>query len=113
MIVACISLCMACLQVFAQDLETAQDTSWKKTYRAVATKENDLVHTKLVASFNYEKSQMNGEVWLQLHPHFYATNQLTLDAKGMNIHSVAMVVNGTNKALQYSYDSLLLNITLD
>ena len=113
MIVACISLCMACLQVFAQDLETAQDTSWKKTYRAVATKENDLVHTKLVASFNYEKSQMNGEVWLQLHPHFYATNQLILDAKGMDIHSVAMVVNGTNKALQYSYDSLLLTITLD
>jgi aminopeptidase N len=113
MIVACISLCMASLQVFAQDLETAQDTSWKKTYRAVATKENDLVHTKLVASFNYEKSQMNGEVWLQLHPHFYATNQLILDAKGMEIHSVAMVVNGTNKALQYSYDSLLLTITLD
>ncbi len=113
MIVACISLCMACLQVFAQDLETAQDTSWKKTYRAVATKENDLVHTKLVASFNYEKSQMNGEVWLQLHPHFYATNQLILDAKGMDIHSVAMVVNGTKKALQYSYDSLLLTITLD
>jgi aminopeptidase N len=104
---------MASLQVFAQDLETAQDTSWKKTYRAVATKENDLVHTKLVASFNYEKSQMNGEVWLQLHPHFYATNQLILDAKGMEIHSVAMVVNGTNKALQYSYDSLLLTITLD
>ncbi len=113
MIVASISLCFICLQVFAQDLETAQDSSWKKTYRAVATKENDLVHTKLVASFNYEKSQMNGEVWLQLRPHFYATNQLILDAKGMDIHSVAMVVNGNNKALQYSYDSLLLTINLD
>jgi aminopeptidase N len=113
MIVASISLCFICLQVFAQDLETAQDSSWKKTYRAVATKENDLVHTKLVASFNYEKSQMNGEVWLQLRPHFYATNQLILDAKGMDIHSVAMVLNGNNKALQYSYDSLLLTINLD
>jgi aminopeptidase N len=99
--------------MFAQETENANDTSWKKTYRAFATKENDLIHTKLVASFNYTKSQLNGEVWLQCHPHFYATNTLQLDAKSMDIHNVSIVQNGVNKALHYTYDSMLLTITLD
>jgi aminopeptidase N len=97
----------------AQVDENAVDTSWKKEYRAFPTKENDLIHTKLVAGFDYTKSQLNGEVWLQLRPHFYATGTLTLDAKGMEIHQVALVVNGGNKKLEYQYDGLFLNIQLD
>jgi aminopeptidase N len=89
------------------------DTNWKREYRAFPTKENDLIHTKLVAGFDYTKSQLNGEVWLQLHPHFYATNTLTLDAKGMDIHQVALVLKGSNKKLEYQYDGLFLNIQLD
>ncbi|MEY4280651.1 MAG: hypothetical protein RLZ39_63 [Bacteroidota bacterium] len=113
MILASIGLCVLSLNVFAQETANTNDSSWKKIYRATAAKENDLTHTKLVASFNYAKSQLNGEVWLQLHPHFYATNQLELDAKGMDIHTVAVVANGVNKLLAYKYDSLLLHITLD
>ena len=101
------------MNIFAQEENTIEDTSWKKEYRAFATKENDLVHTKLVAHFDYTKSQLNGEVWLQLHPHFYATNTLTLDAKGMDIHEVAIVKNNKNNILKYSYDGLLLKINLD
>ena len=63
-------------QALAQNNAQQEDSSWKKTYRAVATKTNNLRHTKLVANFNYEKAQMNGEVWLKLHPHFDPTNQL-------------------------------------
>ena len=77
-----------------------EDTSWKTNYRSFATKENDLVHTKLVANFNYTQSQLNGEVWLQLRPHFYATTQLVLDAKGMDIHNVSIVKNETKNALK-------------
>lgn len=89
------------------------DSSWKQTYRAVATKINNLKHTKLVASFNYEKSQMNGEVWLKLQPHFYPTKNLVLDAKAMDIKEVALM-NGTAKTkLSYTYDSLQLHIDLD
>ena len=89
------------------------DSSWKQTYRAVATKTNNLKHTKLVASFNYEKSQMNGEVWLKLQPHFYPTKTLVLDAKAMDIKEVALM-NGTAKTkLSYTYDSLQLQIDLD
>ena len=97
----------------AQTKTEQVDSSWKQTYRAVATKTNNLKHTKLVASFNYEKSQMNGEVWLKLQPHFYPTKTLVLDAKAMDIKEVALM-NGTAKTkLSYTYDSLQLQIDLD
>ena len=96
-----------------QDFKELEDTSWKKNYRSFSEKENDLVHTKLVANFDYTKSQLNGEVWLELHPHFYATSQLILDAKGMDIHNVSMVFKENKKSLKYTYDGLLLKIDLD
>ena len=97
----------------AQTKTEQVDSSWKQTYRAVATKTNNLKHTKLVASFNYEKSQMNGEVWLKFQPHFYPTKKLVLDAKAMDIKEVALM-NGTLKTkLSYTYDSLQLHIDLD
>ncbi len=86
---------------------------WKKIYRSFPTKINDLVHTKLDAKFDYSKSYLNGKVWLTLKPHFYATDSLQLDAKGMNIHTVAMVKAGKNIPLKYSYDSMFLSIQLD
>jgi aminopeptidase N len=68
----------------------------------------------LQAKFDYENSQLKGKVWLTLKPHFYATNTLRLDAKGMDINEVAIVKNGKNTALAYNYDDgLNLNITLD
>ncbi len=90
-----------------------EDTSWKTNYRSFATKENDLVHTKLVANFDYGQSQLNGEVWLQLRPHFYATAQLILDAKGMDIHQVSIIKNQTKKVLKYNYDGKVMSIDLD
>ncbi len=97
----------------AQTKTEQVDSSWKQNYRAVATKTNNLKHTKLVASFNYEKSQMNGEVWLKFQPHFYPTKNLVLDAKAMDIKEVALM-NGTAKTkLSYTYDSLQLHIDLD
>jgi aminopeptidase N len=98
----------------AQTTKTEQvDSSWKQTYRAVATKTNNLKHTKLVASFNYEKSQMNGEVWLKLQPHFYPTKTLVLDAKAMDIKEIALMNGAAKTKLSYTYDSLQLHIDLD
>ena len=82
-------------------------------YRATAERINDLVHTKLDAKFDYSKSQLNGKVWITLKPHFYPTDSLSLDAKGMDIHSIAIVKNGKNAALKYDYDGMLLDISLD
>ncbi len=111
-------LCSSLLQPLSHDLlaqsnEVLVDTSWKNTYRATATKTNNLKHTKLVASFNYEKAQMNGEVWLKLQPHFYPTNQLVLDAKAMDIKEVALVQGTVKSKLTYHYDSMQLHIDLN
>jgi aminopeptidase N len=97
----------------AQTKNEQVDSSWKQTYRAVATKTNNLKHTKLVASFNYEKSQMNGEVWLKFQPHFYPTKTLVLDAKAMDIKEIALLKGTAKVKLSYTYDSLQLHIDLD
>jgi aminopeptidase N len=97
----------------AQDTDEIEDSSWKTNYRAFSTKENDLSHVKLAAGFDYKKSQLNGEVWLDIHPHFYPTSTLTLDAKGMDIYELAIVQNGHHKKLNYKNDGLQLFIDLD
>jgi aminopeptidase N len=105
-------LLLVCTSVYAQSNDQ-QDTSWKKIYRAEATKFNDLVDTKLEVRFDFSKSYMYGKEWLTLHPHFYPTDSLTLDAKGMNINEVSLFVNGKKTPLKYRYDSMFLRITLD
>ena len=56
---------------------------------------------------------MYGKAWITLHPHFYATDSLNLDAKGMNINEVSIVKAGKKIPLKYYYDSMNLRITLD
>ncbi|MFZ0489575.1 MAG: M1 family peptidase, partial [Salegentibacter sp.] len=85
-----------------------------KTYKATATKTNDLVHTKLEVSFDYDKAYLYGKEWLTLSPHFYATDSLVLDAKGMDIQEISLLTDGKKQPLQYSYkDGLQLHITLN
>ena len=98
---------------YAIGQQTTKAESDNKVYRSFPTKINDLVHTKLDARFDYSKSYLNGKVWITLRPHFYATDSLQLDAKGMNINNVAIVKAGKNTSLKYTYDSLILNIKLD
>lgn len=93
--------------------QQARDTSWKKEYRETSTRINDLVHTRLDARFDFSKAYMNGKVWITLKPHFYATDSLTLDAKGMDFHKVAIAKGANMKDLKYSYDGWQLRITLD
>src|SRR6476646_3433482 len=90
------------LMMYAQSTETIQDTNWQNNFRASATKINDLVHTKLDVKFDYDKSYLYGKAWITLHPHFYPTDSLTLDAKGMNINTVALVKGSKNTPLKYT-----------
>ena len=105
----------ATVTAHAQDIVVKADKNapWRKEYRAEATKINDLVHTKLDVKFDFNKSWMYGKEWLTLKPHFYATDSLILDAKGMAINEVAIITNGKKTPLKYNYDSLFLKITLD
>jgi aminopeptidase N len=98
---------------FSQKADSVKLNSWKTIYRASATKINDLVNTKLDVSFDYSKSWMYGKAWITLHPHFYPTDSLNLDAKNMNINEVSLVKAGKNYPLKYRYDSLSLSIALD
>lgn len=105
------------LFLFCAFLANAQqpdsDTAWKHEYRAAATKVNDVVNTKLDVKFDYDKSYMYGKAWVTLKPHFYPTDSLTLDAKGMDIKEVALENGNKRIALKYSYDdSLQLHIDL-
>src|SRR5882672_11431929 len=86
-------------------VKAEKDPAWKKVYRAEATKINDLVNTKLDVKFDFSKSWMYGKEWLTVKPHFYPTDSLTLDTKGMDIKEVAVIDNGKKTALKYSYDS--------
>ena len=89
-----------------------EDTTWKHIYRATATKINDLVHTKLDVKFDFDKSYLYGKAWITLKPHFYPTDSLTLDAKGMDIKEVAMMSGASKSTLKYDYDGMMLRIHL-
>ena len=97
----------------AQNENEPKDTSWKKIYRASAPKINDLVHTRLEVKFDYNKAWMYGKAKITLKPHFYATDSLTLDAKGMELKEVSIVKGTVTKPLRYAYDGMLLKIILD
>ncbi len=107
-----IALFFASLQSIAQQ-KVDDDNNALKIYRATSTKINALVHTKLDVKFDYAKQYLYGKEWVTLKPYAYPTDSLTLDAKGMDIKTVALVVGTKNIPLKYSYDSLELKINLD
>lgn len=85
----------------------------ESAYRETPPKINDLVHTKLDVHFNNSKELLYGKAWITLQPHAYATDSLTLDAKYMLIHELALVKAGKNQPLTYTYDSTMLGVQLD
>lgn len=99
-----------CIKTWAQD---SPDTLGRNIYRESAAKVNDLVHTKLEVKFDYDKSYMYGKAWITLKPHFYQTDSLVLDAKGMAINKLIIVDKSSKKELKYVYDGMLLNIKLN
>jgi len=107
-----VSIFFSTLIAVAQHLPS-KDTAWKKDYRATTTRINDLVHTKLDVKFDFTKSYLYGKAWITLKPHFYSTDSLLLDAKGMDLHKVSIVKGTRVKDLQYVYDGWQINIKLD
>lgn len=95
------------------DIHPETDTSWKKIYRETPEIINDLVHTKLDANFDFTNAYLNGKAWITIRPHFYPTDSVNLDAKGMEIKKVSLVNGGTTKDLKYDYDGMNLRINLD
>lgn len=101
------------LSMFAQMQDEPEDTTWKKTLRESYPKTNELVHTKLDVRFDYDKSYLYGKEWVTLKPHFYPTDSVLLDAKGMELKEVAIMKGTVKMPLKYSYDGMQVNIKLD
>lgn len=81
----------------------------RPVYRATETILTDLIHTKLEVNFNWAQSRMNGVATISAKPHFYSSDSLILDAKGMEIKGVKL----GEKELKYTYDGEFLKIQLD
>ncbi|MDP9077874.1 MAG: M1 family metallopeptidase [Bacteroidota bacterium] len=103
------------LAITAANAQTAKpEDPALKIYRATPPRINDLIHTKLDVHFDYKKRYLYGKEWVTLKPHFYPTDSLRLDAKGMDLKTIAIVKNGKNIPLKFKYDdSLTVNIQLD
>ena len=84
-----------------------------REYQAANTRTFDLIHTILDVRFDWEKQQLSGKAELTLKPYFYATDKLTLDAKGFDLRSVSAKKDGKLQALKYEYDLEKIYITLD
>ncbi len=118
-------------------LETTARTSEQQPYQASATRINDIIHTKLDVSFDWEKQYLFGKATITIKPYFYPTSTLQLDARGMEIKEVALLkdefiktgyddkkdpagnyeVNVSHatskKPLEYTYDKDIITIKLD
>jgi len=95
------------------DTINIEANSAREIYKASETRVSDVLHTKLEVSFNWDSAYLYGRANLMVKPHFYATDSLTLDAKGFQIHEVAMVDRiGKKSPLNYVYDDEFLKISL-
>ena len=85
----------------------------RSEYNESEKRENDIIHTKIEVSFNWEKQQLNGKATIDVKPYFYPQNTLVLDAKGMDIHKVMLIQPTDAKDLKYQYDGFFLTIDLE
>jgi aminopeptidase N len=105
---------LAVSATYAQAPAKEADDPLMKIYRATPARINDLIHTKLDVRFDYKKRFLYGKEWVTLKPHFYPTDSLRLDAKGMDLNNISIVENGKNIPLKFKYnDSLTVAIQLD
>jgi aminopeptidase N len=104
-------IALVSVKMDAQNVD--KNTDELAVYRVTPLKINDLVNTKLDVSFDYGKRYLYGKEWLTLKPHFYETDALTLDAKGMDFKEIAIMVGKEKIPLKYTYDTEQLFITLN
>jgi len=93
-------------------LVTEQEKYERPDYQPTYHRKNDLIHTALDLRFDWTKQHVLGQATLDFKPYFYPMDKLVLDAKGFDIHKVAMVSGGQKRDLKYDYDNLQLAINL-
>ncbi|NQY11848.1 MAG: M1 family metallopeptidase [Flavobacteriales bacterium] len=74
---------------------------------------NDITHTKLELSFNYDKKEVYGKATLTVKPFFHPVKELVLDARGFTINRIAVLKGDQMKPINFKNDSITLTIQLD
>lgn len=82
----------------------------REPYNPSHKRENDLLHTRLELSFDFQREMVIGKAMLDFKPFFRPVRTLTLDAKDFNIRKIAFA--GENTPLQYTYDGQQIVINL-
>ena len=85
----------------------------KKPYRGTEALVNNLIHTKLELEPEWEARHLHGTATLDFKPYFYPSKRLILDAKFMDIHSIDLLTDSGKIALDFTYDSLYIDLQLD
>jgi aminopeptidase N len=101
-------------EILWNEMETSSasaiiDYTKPKIFHGAETIYTDIIHTKLEVKFDWNKSWLIGTATITAKPHFYSTDSLILDAKGMEIKTVSI----SNNPLKYAYDSSFLRIKLN
>lgn len=81
----------------------------RPVFHASETILTNLIHTRLDVSLDWGKAYLYGKATLTAKPHFYPSDSLILDAKGMTINSVK---TDDGKELIYTYKDDFLKIKL-
>lgn len=79
-------------------------------YRAATPLAWDITHTRIALSFNEPNRTASVREWIKLHPYYYPTDTVVLDAKSMQFDSVSMISKNSSKALTYRYANDQLTI---
>jgi len=81
-------------------------------YRASHPKYIDLEHTRLEVSFNYKSREVKGKATITMHPHFYATDSIELDAVKFDLHRVSLIQGSDTFPLKYNYNDKKITLHL-
>lgn len=100
-------------EIFDEE-ELAEEPPERAHYNPSERRVNDVVHSKLEVSFDWEKAYLNGVATLTISPYFYPVNDVVLDAKGMDIHGVEISTpDHDSETLQFDYDDRFLTVQLN
>jgi aminopeptidase N len=91
----------------AEDVKPKTPTE-RAVFHASETILTNLIHTRLDVSVDWAKAYLYGKATITAKPHFYPSDSLILDAKGMTINSVKL----DGKDLVYTYKDDYLKIKL-
>lgn len=105
--------CHSAKRVALPPVAVSAHKSTMEIYRESAPMVWDITHENVSLSFNLKEKTADGKALIVLHPYFYATDSLQLDAKSMRIDSVILKETNGNRLLPFTYADDIITIRFD